>query len=92
MSVQGGGTETATWSTPQTSLSIYWGSIDGDVCTGGSQSCNNLNSISITGRRDTLTGAELIGMGAPSVLGEGDHFSPADNQLVTIKGLDPSRL
>ena len=28
MSVQNGGTEQATWATPQTSLSIYWGSID----------------------------------------------------------------
>ena len=38
MAVEGGGTEMATFATPQTSLSLYWGSIDGN---GG-----NLNSIS----------------------------------------------
>ena len=43
MTVDGGGTETATWATPQTSLSIYWGSIDGNA--GGN---NNLNSLAIT--------------------------------------------
>ena len=36
MSVEGGGMEMATWATPQTSLSIYWGSIDGN--TGGTTS------------------------------------------------------
>ncbi len=30
MAVEGGGTD-ATFSTPQTSLTLYWGSIDGDV-------------------------------------------------------------
>jgi hypothetical protein len=84
MSVKGGGTETATFSKPQTSLSIYWGSIDGDVP--GSPSNNNLNSV-ITVGGFTLTGAELIGMGSPPVLGKGGHFSPGDNQLVTINGL-----
>ena len=41
MAVEGGGTETATWATPQTSLSIYWGSIDGDTGDG----ILNLNSL-----------------------------------------------
>jgi PEP-CTERM motif len=90
MGVQGGGSEIATWTTPQTSLSIYWGSIDGDVCTGGSQSCNNLNSISIQLGSTILTGADLIGMGGLTpVLGEGQQGNPADNQLVRITGLDP---
>jgi PEP-CTERM motif len=87
MGVQGGSSEVATWTTPQTSLSIYWGSIDGDVCGGGSSSCNNLNSISIQLGTTVLTGAELIGMGG--VLGEGMQGNAADNQLVTIRGLDP---
>jgi hypothetical protein len=89
MGVEGGSSEVATWKTPQTSLSIYWGSIDGDVCTGGSSSCNNLNSISIQIGTEVLTGADLIGMGGPPVLGEGQQGNPADNQLVTIRGLDP---
>jgi hypothetical protein len=86
MGVQGGSSEVATWTTPQTSLSIYWGSIDGDVC-GGSLSCNNLNSISIQLGTTVLTGAELIGMSG--VLGEGMQGNPFDNQRVTIRGLDP---
>jgi hypothetical protein len=89
MGVQGGSSEVATWTTPQTSLSIYWGSIDGDVCTAGSSSCGNLNSISIQLGTTVLTGADLIGMGGPPVLGEGQQGNSADNQLVTIRGLDP---
>jgi hypothetical protein len=88
MAVQAGGSETATFSTPQTSLRLYWGSIDGDVCTSGSSSCGNLNSISITMNGGyTLTGAELIGM--DGVEGEGLQGNSADNQLVTIAGLSP---
>jgi hypothetical protein len=87
MGVQGGSSEVATWTTPQTSLSIYWGSIDGDVCGGGSSSCGNLNSISIQLGTTVLTGADLIGMSG--VLGEGMQGNSADNQLVTIRGLDP---
>jgi hypothetical protein len=34
-----------------------------------------------------LTGADLIG--TSGVLGEGMQGNPADNQLVTIRGLDP---
>jgi len=79
MSVEGGGTELATWATPQTSLSIYWGSIDGDA--GGN---NNLNSLAITVDGYTLTGGDLVSMGA---LGLGDQNSPMDNQWVTITGL-----
>jgi hypothetical protein len=81
MSVEGGGSETATFATPQTSLSIYWGSIDGD--TGGNL---NLNSIAISVDGFTLTGADLATMGA---LGRGDQTNPLDNQLVTITGLGP---
>jgi PEP-CTERM motif len=75
MSVEGGGVESATWATPQTSLSIYWGSIDGN---------SNLNSLAVTVDGYTLTGADLITLGA---LGAGDQTSPADNQWVTIAGL-----
>ena len=50
MAVEGGSTEMATFDTPQTSLSIYWGSIDGTP--GG-----NLNTFSITVDGYTLTGA-----------------------------------
>jgi hypothetical protein len=79
MSVEGGGVELATWATTQTSLSIYWGSIDGDA--GGN---NNLNSLAITVAGYTLTGADLVALGA---LGTGDQTLPADNQWVTITGL-----
>jgi hypothetical protein len=75
MSVEGGGMEMATWATPQTSLSIYWGSIDGN---------SNLNSLAVTVDGYTLTGADLVSLGA---LGAGDQTSPADNQWVTIAGL-----
>jgi hypothetical protein len=86
MSVKGGGTEMASWATPQTSLSIYWGSIDADICGGGSSSCGNLNSVAITVDGYTLTGADLMSMGA---LGVGSQGNPKDNQLVRISGLAP---
>jgi hypothetical protein len=54
MAVEGGGTEMATFATPQTSLSFYWGSIDGN---GG-----NLNSLSISMGAFTLTGMQLAAM------------------------------
>jgi PEP-CTERM motif len=76
MSVEAGGVERATWATPQTSLSIYWGSIDGNS--------SNLNKLAITIDGYTLTGAELITLGA---LGSGNQDAPADNGWVTIKGL-----
>src|ERR1700692_2495418 len=75
MSVEGGGVESATWATPQTSLSIYWGSIDGN---------SNLNSLAVTVDGYTLPGAHLITLGA---LGAGNQTLPADNQWVTIAGL-----
>jgi hypothetical protein len=63
----------------QTSLSIYWGLIDGD---GGGN--NNVNSLAITIDGYTLTGADLVSLGA---LGAGSQSLPADNQWVTITGL-----
>ena len=75
MSVEGGGVELATWATPQTSLDIYWGSIDGN---------SNLNTLAITIDGYTLTGANLIALGA---LGAGNQSAPADNQWVRITGL-----
>jgi hypothetical protein len=78
--VEGGGSELATWATPQTSLSIYWGSIDGDVNE------NNVNSLAISVDGFTLTGADLVALGA---LGEGNESDPRDNQLVRITGLAP---
>jgi PEP-CTERM motif len=87
MSVQGGGTEMATWATPQTSLSIYWGSIDADICGGGSSSCGNLNSVAVTVDGYTLTGSNLMSM--YGALGLGSQGSPKDNQLVRITGLAP---
>jgi PEP-CTERM motif len=79
MSVEGGSTEQVVFGSPQTSISIYWGSIDGDQ--GGN---NNLNSIAIGGF--TLTGADLVAMGLGAT-GTGDQTSPAGNELVTITGL-----
>jgi hypothetical protein len=87
MGVQAHSSETATWATPQTSLTLYWGSIDGDLA--GFPSSGNTNSVSIQLGTTVLTGAELIGMGTPSVLGEGEQGLPADNQLVKITGLAP---
>ena len=81
MAVEGGGTELVTFATAQTSLSIYWGSIDGDL--GGN---NNLNTFAITVDGYTLTGADLVAMGAT---GTGDQTDPLGNQLVTITGLAP---
>jgi PEP-CTERM motif len=78
MSVEGGGTEMATWDTPQTSLSIYWGSIDGNP--------SNINSISISMGAYVLTGSQLAAMGAD---GNGNQGDPLGNQLIRITGLDP---
>jgi len=80
MSVEGGGEEQVVFGKAQTSISIYWGSIDGNQ--GGN---NNLNSFAITVDGYTLTGADLVALGAS---GTGDQFSPSGNQLVTITGLD----
>lgn len=87
MGVQANSSEVATWATPQTSLTLYWGSIDGDVA--GTPSAGNINQVSIQVGTEVLTGKQLIGMGSPSVLGEGEQGLPADNQLVRITGLEP---
>lgn len=76
MSVEGGGTEMATWNTRQTSLSLYWGSIDG--------SASNMNSFAVSVDGYTLTGADLVALGAS---GDGSQTDPQANQLVTITGL-----
>jgi hypothetical protein len=79
MSVQNGGTEEATGATPQNSLKIYWGSIDAvgvdDI----------LNEVSVTVDGYTLTGSDLVTLGA---MGNGNQGSPTNNQWVTITGLD----
>jgi PEP-CTERM motif len=79
MAVAGGGTEQVVFGTARTSISLYWGSIDGNQ--GGN---NNLNTFAITVDGFTLTGADLVAKGAS---GTGDHFSPLGNELVTITGL-----
>jgi hypothetical protein len=81
MSVEGGSTEQVVFGTARTSISVYWGSIDGNQ--GGN---NNLNTFAITVDGFTLTGADLVAKGAS---GTGDQFSPKGNELVTISGLDP---
>jgi hypothetical protein len=79
MSVEGGSTEQVVFGTARTSLTLYWGSIDGNQ--GGN---NNLNTLTLGSF--TLTGADLVTKGAT---GTGDQFSPAGNELVTITGLAP---
>jgi hypothetical protein len=76
MAVEGGGTEMATWATPQTSLSIYWGSIDG--------TSSNMNTFAVSIDGYTLTGHDLVLLGAA---GNGSQTDPLANQLVTITGL-----
>ena len=76
MSVFGGGTEMATFATDQTSISIYWGSIDPG---------NGFTAVTINGY--TLTGAQLGMMGATD---DGNQLSPTSNELVTISGLGAS--
>lgn len=78
MAVQNGGTERATWATSQTSLSIYWGSIDAMNIDG------ILNQVSITIDGYTLTGSNLVSLGA---IGNGNQSLPANNQWVNITGL-----
>jgi hypothetical protein len=78
MSVQKGGTEQATWATPQNSLRIYWGSIDALPVDG------ILNQVSVTVDGYTLTGSDLVALGAS---GTGNQNSPTNNEWVTITGL-----
>jgi PEP-CTERM motif len=80
MSVQAGSEEQVVFGSARTSISIYWGSIDGNQ--GGN---NNLNTFAITVDGFTLTGKDLVALGAT---GTGDETSPTGNQLVTITGLD----
>jgi hypothetical protein len=76
MSIEGGGTEQVVLAHAVSSITIYWGSIDGST-TGG-----NLNSVTIG---DTvITGHDLVLAGAD---GSGNQFSPAGNQSVTISGI-----
>jgi hypothetical protein len=79
MSVEGGSTEQVVFGKARTSLSLYWGSIDG--LQGGD---NNNNSLAITVDGFTLTGADLVALGAS---GTGSQFSPSGNELVSITGL-----
>jgi hypothetical protein len=81
MTVFSGGTETATWTTPQTSLSLYWGSMDGNA--------SNTNSIMITAGSFTLTPAILATMFPGMVDVNGNQTDPFGNQLVRITGLTP---
>jgi hypothetical protein len=78
MAVEGGGTEQVSFATPQTSLSIYWGSIDATA--------SNTNSFAVNVDGFTLTGADLVALGAS---GDGAQGDPAANQLVRISGLAP---
>jgi hypothetical protein len=73
MTVFGGGTEQVVFAKPQTSISIYWGSIDPG---------NVFSAITIGGY--TLTGAQLVALGATD---DGSHTSPTSNEVVTISGL-----
>ena len=82
MSVEGDSKEQVVFGSARTSISIYWGSIDGNQ--GGN---NNLNTFAITVDGFTLTGADLVALGQGAT-GTGDQASPAGNQLVTITGLD----
>jgi hypothetical protein len=79
MAVEGGGSETVTFATPQTSIAVYWGSIDGNVS-------GNLNSFAVTLDGFSLTGADLVAMGA---VGGGNQTNPLANQLVRITDLAP---
>jgi PEP-CTERM motif len=79
MAVEGGSTEQVVFGTARTSISLYWGSIDGNQ--GGNENLNTLTLGSFT-----LTGADLVALGAS---GRGDEGSPAGNELVTITGLAP---
>jgi hypothetical protein len=82
MSVEAGGEEQVTFATPQTSISIYWGSID--AAEPGTASAGNENSFGITVDGFTLTGADLVAMGDD---GAGSQTDPKGNVLVTITGL-----
>ena len=64
-------------------------SIDANICSPGSSSCGNSNSVTFTfsggGAPFELTGNDLMTM--YGALGEGLQGNALDNQLVTITGL-----
>jgi hypothetical protein len=65
-------TETATWASPTSSLLIYWGSIDGNVCP--SASCGNDNTITL------WNGMTLVGTVDGALL-KTLALSPADGNM-----------
>jgi hypothetical protein len=83
MAVEGGGTEQVVFGAAQTSISIYWGSID--AAETGTASSGNVNGFSITVDGYTLTGSELVSMAGAH--GDGSHTDPLANELVTVSGL-----
>jgi hypothetical protein len=74
--------ETATWSMPVTSLLIYWGSVDGDVCP--SASCNNDNQIMFSDGSQ-VTGQLLLTAGISPATG--DKLAPNTNLWILVSGI-----
>jgi PEP-CTERM motif len=83
MAVEGGGTEQVVFGTAQTSIRIYWGSID--ASEPGTPSAGNVNGFSITVDGYTLTGSDLVALYGAH--GDGSHTDPLANEWVTISGL-----
>jgi len=83
MAVEGGGTEQVVFGKAQTSISIYWGSIDADEA--GTPSAGNVNGFAITIDGFTLTGSDLVALYGAH--GDCSHGDPLANQMVTISGL-----
>jgi hypothetical protein len=83
MAVEGGGTEQVVFGTAQTSIKIYWGSID--ASEPGTPSAGNVNGFSITVDGYTLTGSDLVALYGAH--GDGSHTDPLANEWVTISGL-----
>ena len=83
MAVEGGGTEQVVFGTAQTSIKIYWGSIDADQT--GTPSAGNVNGFSITIDGYTLTGSDLVALYGAH--GDGSRTDPLANEWVTISGL-----
>lgn len=80
MAVLKGELETITFPTAQSSLLIYWGSIDGKVGE------NNDNMLTFS-NGTVISGSTLVSMGL--ALGNGNQKSPLNNEWVLISGLDP---
>jgi hypothetical protein len=83
MAVEGGGVEKVVFGTTQTSIKIYWGSID--ASEPGTPSAGNVNGFSITVDGYTLTGSDLVALYGAH--GDGSHTDPLANEWVTISGL-----